>query len=164
MAAAMPMAIGAQLVDPKRQVISLCGDGGFAMLMGDFLTLLQYQLPVKLIIFNNSSLGFVALEQKVAGYPPYGTNLVNPNFASMAEAIGIKGIRVEKPEEVEPALQAALAHNGPVLVDVVVSPVELAMPPKITFEQAKGFSLYMLRQTLAGDGQEVLDTIKTNFL
>jgi pyruvate dehydrogenase (quinone) len=164
MAAAMPMAIGAQLVDLKRQVISLCGDGGFAMLMGDFLTLLQYQLPVKLIIFNNSSLGFVALEQKVAGYPPYGTDLVNPNFAAMAEAIGIKGIRVEKPEDVKPALEEALAHNGPVLVDVVVSPVELAMPPKITFEQAKGFSLYMLRQTLAGGGNEVLDTIKTNFL
>jgi len=164
MAAAMPMAIGAQIACADRQVISLSGDGGFAMMMGDFLTILQYQLPVKLFVFNNSSLGFVALEMKAAGIPPFGTDLTNPNFADMATAIGIKGIRVEKPEDLPPSVAEALAHNGPVLVDVVVNPAELAMPPKINFEQAKGFSLYMLKQTLAGGGSEVWDTLKTNFL
>jgi len=164
MASAMPQAIGAQFSFPDRQVISLSGDGGFAMLMGDILTIYQYDLPVKIIVYNNSSLGFVAMEMKVIGMPPIGTDLKNPDFAKMAEAIGIKGIRVEESEDVEAAIATALAHPGPVLVDVVVNQAELSMPPKIEFEQAKGFGIYMLRQTLLGDGKEVWDTLSSNFL
>lgn len=164
MAGAMPMAIGAQIALPDRQVISLSGDGGFAMLMGDFLTIYQYNLPVKIVVFNNASLGFVALEMKVAGIPPFGTDLKNPNFAKMAEAIGIMGIRVENSEEVPSAIEKALAHNGPVLIDVLTNPSELSMPPKINLKEAKGFGLYMIKQVLSGDGEEVWDTLSTNFL
>lgn len=164
MASAMPQAIGAQLTDLNRQVISLSGDGGFAMMMGDILTIHQYDLPVKLVIYNNSSLGFVAMEMKVIGMPPFGTDLKNPDFAKMAEAIGIRGIRVEKAEDLEAAVAAALAHPGPVVLDVVVNQTELSMPPKIDLEQAKGFGIYMLKQTLKGDGKEVWDTIRSNFL
>ena len=164
MASAMPQAIGAQLAFPGRQVISLSGDGGFSMLMGDILTILQYDLPVKLVIFNNSSLGFVAMEMKVAGLPPFGTDLKNPDFAAMARAMGMTGIRVENPEEIAPALEKAFAHKGPVLLDVVVNPAELTLPPTINLEQAKGFSVYMLKQVLAGDGAEVWETLSTNFL
>jgi pyruvate dehydrogenase (quinone) len=164
MASAMPQAIGAQLAYPDRQVISLSGDGGFAMLMGDFLTIYQYNLPIKIVVYNNGSLGFVAMEMKVAGMPPFGTDLKNPNFAKMAEAIGIMGIRVEDSAELPAAIEKALAHTGPVLIDVLTNPTELVMPPKINMEQAKGFSIYMLRQTLLGDGCEVWDTLKSNFL
>jgi pyruvate dehydrogenase (quinone) len=164
MASAMPQAIGAQLAFPGRQVISLSGDGGFAMMMGDILTIYQYNLPVKLIVYNNGLLGFVALEMKAIGMPPFGTDLKNPNFAKMAEAIGIMGIRVENSEDIPASIEKALAHNGPVLIDVLTNPTELSMPPKINFEQAKGFGIYMLRQTLLGDGPEVWDTLKTNFL
>jgi pyruvate dehydrogenase (quinone) len=164
MASAMPQAIGAQLAYPGRQVISLSGDGGFAMLMGDILTIYQYNLPVKLVVYNNGSLGFVAMEMKVIGMPPFGTDLKNPDFAKMAEAIDIMGIRVENAEDVPAAVEKALAHDGPVLLDVLTNPTELAMPPKINFEEAKGFAIYMLKQTLLGDGPEVWDTLKTNFL
>jgi pyruvate dehydrogenase (quinone) len=164
MASAMPQAIGAQLAFPNRQVISLSGDGGFAMMMGDILTIYQYDLPVKLIIYNNGSLGFVAMEMKVIGMPPFGTELKNPDFAKMAEAIGIMGIRVENSEDLPAAVAKALAHKGPVLIDVLTNPTELAMPPQINFDEAKGFGIYMLRQTLLGDGAEVWDTLNTNFL
>jgi pyruvate dehydrogenase (quinone) len=164
MASAMPQAIGAQLEYPERQVISLSGDGGFAMLMGDILTILQYNLPVKIIVFNNSSLGFVAMEMKVAGLPPFGTDLKNPDFALMAQAMGMMGIRVETPEAIQPALEKAMAHKGPVLIDAVVNPTELSMPPKIELSQAKGFGIYMLKQILNGDGAEVWQTIDANFL
>lgn len=164
MASAMPQAIGAQLAYPGRQVVSLSGDGGFAMLMGDILTIAQYNLPVKIVVFNNSSLGFVAMEMKVAGYPPFGTDLKNPDFAKMAEAIGIKGIRVENPANVGTALEKAFAHDGPVLIDAVVNPAVLVMPPKIEFSQAKGFGLYALKQVFNGNGKEVWDTLTSNFL
>jgi len=164
MASAMPQAIGAQLVDPTRQVFSLSGDGGFAMLMGEILTVRQYQLPVKIVVYNNSSLGFVAMEMKVAGLPPFGTNLDNPDFARMAEAIGIMGIRVTSPTEIKPAIEKAIAHDGPVLIDAVVNPTELSMPPAIELSQAKGFGLYMLKQILHGEGKEVWETIDSNFL
>ena len=164
MANAMPQAIGAQLAYPGRQVISLSGDGGFAMMMGDILTIAQYELPVKIVIFNNSSLGFVAMEMKVAGLPPFGTYLKNPDFAKMAEAIGIKGIRAENPEDITPALREALSHPGPALVDVVVNPTELSMPPKVEIEQVKGFGIYALKQIFNGDGKEVWQTLQTNFL
>ena len=164
MASAMPQAIGAQLAFPARQVISFSGDGGFAMMMGDVLTIYQYNLPVKIVIYNNGSLGFVAMEMKVIGMPPFGTDLKNPDFAKMAEAIGIMGIRVENSEDVPAAIEKALAHDGPVLIDVLTNPTELAMPPEINIDQAKGFGIYMLRQTLLGDGAEVWNTLKSNFL
>jgi pyruvate dehydrogenase (quinone) len=164
MANAMPMAIGAQFTYPDRQVISLSGDGGFAMLMGDILTIRQYKLPVKIVVFNNGILGFVALEMKVQGYPPFVTDLDNPDFALMAESMGIKGIAVRTPDRVAPAIAEALAHNGPVLLDMYVSPSELSMPPTITLEEAKGFSLYMFRQIMDGNLGEVVDTVKSNFL
>ena len=162
MANAMPQAIGAQLTFPGRQVISLSGDGGFSMLMGDFLTIRQLKLPVKIVLFNNGSLGFVELEMKAAGLLEYGTTLDNPDFAKMAETVGIRGIRVEDPSEVPAAIQAALAHEGPVLIDAVVNRQELSMPPKIQLDQAKGFTLYMLKAVPSGKGDEILDLAMTN--
>ncbi|MDT3231644.1 ubiquinone-dependent pyruvate dehydrogenase [Pseudomonas sp. rhizo25] len=164
MANAMPQAIGAQAAFPARQVISMSGDGGFTMLMGDFISLAQLKLPVKLIVFNNSSLGFVAMEMKAAGYLDTGTELKNPDFAVMSNAMGILGIRVEQSEDLEPALRRALAHDGPVLVDVVTATQELVMPPSIKLEQAKGFSLYMLKAVMSGRGDEVIELARTNWL
>ncbi|AXU95758.1 MAG TPA: ubiquinone-dependent pyruvate dehydrogenase [Erwinia persicina] len=164
MANAMPQAIGAQAIDPNRQVIALCGDGGFSMLMGDFLSLAQLKLPVKIVVFNNSVLGFVAMEMKSGGYLTDGTDLENPNFAAIANACGVKGIRVEQASLLDDALQEALAHDGPVLVDVVTAKEELAMPPQIKLEQAKGFSLYMMRAIINGRGDELVDLAKTNWL
>lgn len=134
MANALPHAIGAQSAYPGRQVITFSGDGGLAMLLGDILSLRQLNLPVKLVVFNNSTLGFVELEMKAAGFVSYGTDLVNPNFADLAESAGIQGARVEKPEDLRPALERALAHNGPALVDVIVNRQELSMPPTISVE------------------------------
>jgi len=162
MANALPQAIGAQASHPGRQVIALSGDGGLAMLLGDLLTLRQLKLPVKLVVFNNSSLGFVELEMKASGLVDYGTELVNPDFAKLAESVGILGVRVERPEELRPALIEALAHDDPALVDVVVNRQELSMPPTISLEQAVGFSLYMVRAVLSGRGDEVIDLAKTN--
>src|SRR5271170_1997344 len=135
MANALPQAIGVQASHPGRQVITLSGDGGLAMLLGDLLTLRQLNLPVKVVVFNNGSLGFVELEMKAAGLVDYGTDLVNPNFAKLAESADIMGIRVEAPEDLRPALQTALDHDGPCLVDVKVNRQELAMPPTIKVEQ-----------------------------
>jgi pyruvate dehydrogenase (quinone) len=162
MANALPQAIGAQLPDRGRQVIAMCGDGGFAMLMGDFLTLLQYDLPVKVVIFDNGSLGMVALEMLVAGYPPYQTALKNPDFAAMARAAGVTGIRIEDPGDVRDGLRQALAADGPVLVDVLTDPNALSMPPKITGEQVKGFALAMSRLVLSGDADEVVNMARSN--
>ena len=164
MANALPQAIGAQAAFPGRQVISLSGDGGLAMLLGELLTLRQLKLPVKLVVFNNGTLGFVELEMKVAGFLDFATDLVNPNFAQLATSAGILGLRVEKPETLGPAVKQALSHDGPALLDVVVNRQELSMPPSITAEQAKGFSLYMLRAVLSGKGDEVIDLAKTNLL
>jgi pyruvate dehydrogenase (quinone) len=162
MANAMPQAIGAQLTYPERQVISLSGDGGFSMLMGDFLTIRQLKLPIKIILFNNGALAFVELEMKAAGLLEHGTTLDNPNFAQMAEAIGIRGIRVEDPGDVKGAVREAFDHEGPVLIDALVNRQELSMPPTIQFSQAKGFTLYMLKGVFNGKGDEVLDLAKTN--
>jgi pyruvate dehydrogenase (quinone) len=147
---------------PDRQIISLSGDGGFSMLMGDFLSIRQLKLPVKIVLFNNGALGFVELEMKAAGLLEHGTSLDNPNFAKMAEAVGVRGLRVEDPAEVEPAVREALAHEGPVLIDAVVNRQELSMPPTIQLEQAMGFSLYMLKAVLNGKGDEIFDLAKTN--
>jgi pyruvate dehydrogenase (quinone) len=162
MANAMAQAIGAQAVYPGRQVVSLSGDGGFAMLMGDFLSLAQLKLPVKVVVFNNGALGFIELEQKSTGFLPFGTEFKNPNFAAMAEAVGVRGIRIEDPGEVEAGIAAALAHDGPVLVDAVVNRTELAMPPAVTLEMAKGFTLYMVKAVLSGRGDELIDLARTN--
>ena len=164
MANALPQAIGVQASHPGRQVITLSGDGGLAMLLGDLLTLRQLKLPVKLVVFNNSSLGFVELEMKAAGLVDYGTDLVNPNFAKLAESADVFGVRVEKPEELRPALTEALAHDGPALVEVVVNRQELSMPPTISLDQALGFGLYMIRAVLSGRGDEVIDLAKTNLV
>jgi len=162
MANAMAQGIGAQAAFPGRQVISLSGDGGFTMLMGDFLTLAQYKLPLKVVVFNNGTLGFVELEQKSTGFLDFGVDLQNPNFAAMAEAVGIRGIRIEDAAQVEDGIAAALAHDGPVLVDAVVNRTELAMPPSITLEMAKGFTLYMVQAVIGGRADEVIDLAKTN--
>jgi pyruvate dehydrogenase (quinone) len=162
MANALPQAIGAQKAYPGRQVITLSGDGGLAMLLGDLLSLPQLKLPVKVVVFNNSALGFVELEMKAAGLQNFGTDLLNPDFAAIAEATGILGIRVEKPEELRPALTHALEHDGPALIDVIVNRQELALPPSISAEQALGFSLYMMKAVLSGKGDEVIDLAKTN--
>jgi pyruvate dehydrogenase (quinone) len=162
MANAMAQAIGAQRAFPKRQVISLSGDGGLAMLMGDVLSLTQLKLPVKVVVFNNGTLGFVELEQKSTGFLEYGTELENPNFAAMAEAVGIRGIRLQDAGEVDNGMEAAFAHDGPVLIDAVVNRTELAMPPAITLEMAKGFSLYMLKAVMNGRTDEIVDLARSN--
>ncbi len=162
MANALAQGIGAQAAFPDRQVVSLSGDGGFTMLMGDFLSLVQLGLPVKVVVFNNGALGFIELEQKSTGFLPFGTEFKNPNFAAMAEAIGVRGIRIEDPAEVDAGITAAFAHNGPVLVDAVVNRTELAMPPSITMEMAKGFTLYMVKAVISGRADEVIDLARTN--
>ena len=162
MANAMAQTIGAQTAFPGRQVISLSGDGGFTMLMGDFLSLVQLGLPVKVVVFNNSALGFIEIEQKSSGFLDFGTSFKNPNFAAMAEAAGVRGIRIEDPAAVEKGIAAALAHDGPVLVDAVVSRMVLPVPPASTAEMAKGFTLYMTKAVLGGRAQDLIDLARTN--
>jgi pyruvate dehydrogenase (quinone) len=161
MANALAQAIGAQSAYPGRQVVAMCGDGGFSMLMGDLITLTQQHLPIKVIIFNNSSLGFVELEMKANGFLNEGTDLVNPDFAAMAKAMGIHGQRVEEPEELEEALKQAFEHDGPAVLDVVTNRLELILPPKIELQQVTGFSLYLLKAIIDGRGTEVIDLAKT---
>jgi pyruvate dehydrogenase (quinone) len=162
MANAMPQAIGAQAAYPGRQVISLSGDGGFSMLMGDVITLAHQKLPVKVIIFKNTSLAFVELEQKAGGFLEFATDLGSPDFAKIAEGSGLLGLTVTTPDQVEPMIAQALKHDGPALVEVHVARQELAMPPSITLEQAKGFSLFMLKAVLSGRADEVIDLAKAN--
>jgi len=162
MACALPHAIGAQTAFPHRQVVALAGDGGLTMLFGELITLIQNRLPVKVIVFNNSSLNFVELEMKAAGIVTFGTDLVNPDFAAVAQAMGIFGKRVENPAELEQALSEAFAYDGPAVVDVVTARQELSIPPSITAEQAKGFSLYAIRTIMAGRADELLDLVTTN--
>lgn len=164
MANSVPQAIGAQVAFPGRQVITLSGDGGLAMLLGELLTLAQLDLPVKVVVFDNGSLGFVEVEMKAAGLLEFGTELVNPDFARLAESANILGLRVEKPGELRPALEKALAHDGPALVDVVVNRNELPMPPKIGTGQAVGFGLYMLKAVLNGRGDDVVDLVTSNLI
>jgi len=132
------------------------------MLMGDFLSLAQLGLPVKVLVFNNGTLGFIELEQRATGFLDFGTKFKNPNFAAMAQAVGIYGVRLENPADVEPGIAAALAHDGPALIDAVVNREELSMPPKITLEMAKGFTLYMVKAVMNGRANEVLDLAVTN--
>jgi pyruvate dehydrogenase (quinone) len=163
MANALPHAIGAQAAaGPGRQVVALSGDGGLAMLLGELITLRQQHLPVKIVVFNNGALAFVELEMKAAGIVTYGTDLDNPDFAAIATAAGLFGARVEKAEDLEPALRAAFAHDGAALVDVHTDRLELSLPPKLTYGQIKGFTLYATRTVLAGEGNELVELAKTN--
>ena len=164
MANALPQSIGAQAADPGRQVILMSGDGGLTMLMGDLITLTQMRLPVKVVVFNNRTLGFVELEQKAAGFLDVGVELHNPNFGAMATAMGIMGVRVEDPVEVESALRRAFDHDGPALVDIVTNRAELAMPPKIEPHQVLGFSLWTIKAVLNGRADEIVQLAKTNLL
>lgn len=164
MANAMPQALGVQAAYPGRQIVSLSGDGGLTMLMGDMLTAVQMNLPIKIIVFNNSTLGFVEMEQKAAGYVDTNVALKNPDFGAVAAQMGFFGARVTRSDELESVLRAAFAHDGPALVDVVTETLELAMPPKIQAEQVKGFSLYTLRAIMSGRGDEVLELAKANLL
>ncbi|MFD5426664.1 pyruvate dehydrogenase [Streptomyces sp. NPDC127084] len=162
MANALPQAIGAQFVDRDRQVVSLSGDGGFSMLMGDFLTLVQYDLPVKVVVFDNSSLSMVELEMLVAGLPSYGTAYRNPDFAAIARAAGVHGVRVEKPKQLAGALREAFAHKGPALVDIVTDPNALSIPPKIRAEMVTGFALSASKIVLDGGVGRMLQMARSN--
>lgn len=164
MANAMPQGIGIQVAQPNRQVISLSGDGGFTMLMGDLITLTQMKIPLKVVVFNNGVLGFVALEMKAAGFVDTGVDLENPDFAAMARAMGIHAIRVEDPGDLPGAVKDILDYPGPALLDVVTATQELSMPPTIGIEQMKGFSLWVLRAVMSGRGDAVVDLAKTNLL
>lgn len=160
MANALSQAIGLQSAYPKRQVIALCGDGGLAMLMGELLTLIQQQLPVKVVVFNNGTLGFVEMEMHVGGMLDFGTELKNPNFAQLAEAIGIKAFQVGQSSHLPEKIEAALKHQGPALIDVTVNRAELVMPPSIKMQQIKGFSLYLMKAIINGEGESVIELAK----
>jgi pyruvate dehydrogenase (quinone) len=162
MANALPQAIGVQASNPGRQVVTLSGDGGLAMLLGELITLRQQELPVKIVVFTNGALSFVELEMKAGGYVNYGTELENPDFAAVARALGMHGQRVERPDDLEAALRAAFDHDGPALVEAMVARQELSMPPTITYEQIKGFTLYATRTILSGRGDELVDLASTN--
>jgi len=164
MANALPQAIGAQVSHPGRQVVTLSGDGGLAMLMGDLLSLQQLNAPVKVIVFRNDALAFVELEMKAAGILDFATDLHNPNFARMAEAAGLLGLTAETPEQVKPMIAQAFQHNGPALVEVHVSRQELSMPPTISLDQVRGFGVFMLKVVLSGRGHELVDLTTTNLL
>jgi pyruvate dehydrogenase (quinone) len=162
MANAVPQAIGAQASHPGRQVVTLSGDGGLAMLLGDLITLSQNALPAKIVVFNNGALSFVELEMKAAGIVNFGTELENPDFAAVATALGLHGQRVSDPKDLDAALRTAFAHDGPALVEVMVARQELSLPPTITREQVKGFALWGARTVLSGRGDELIDLARTN--
>jgi pyruvate dehydrogenase (quinone) len=162
MANALCQGIGAQACQPGRQVVALAGDGGLAMLLGELITLRQMHLPVKVIVFNNRALSLVELEMKSGGFVNFGTDLDNPDFAGVARAIGLFATTVEEADELEGAVRAAFTHDGPALVDVRVARQELALPPKITVEQAKGFGLFAMRTILSGEGDQIIEIARTN--
>src|SRR5690606_35506868 len=162
MANALPQAVGAQAAYPDRQVVTLSGDGGLTMLLGELLTLTQNKLPVKVVVLNNSSLNFVELEVKAAGYVNVATDLENPDLAAVAEAMGLKGIRVERSKDLPGAIREILAHDGPALLDVVTEREELTIPPSFQAEQVKGVTLYAIRTVLSGRGDELLALARAN--
>lgn len=163
MANALPQAIGASLAYPERQVVALCGDGGLSMLLGDLMTVVQYKLPVKVVVFNNRSLGMVKLEMEVTGLPDNETDMLNPDFAKLAESMGMKGYTVSEPQQVLPTLMEAFNSPDPVLVNVMTDPNALAMPPQVDWSQMTGFAQAMYRMLVTGRGQEIIDTIHSNF-
>src|SRR5580698_7421512 len=162
MANALPHAIGVQASHPGRQVVTMSGDGGLAMLLGELITLRQQRLPVKVVVFNNGALSFVELEMKAAGVVTYGTDLDNPDFAAIARSVGLFGVRVDKADELEGALKEAFEHDGPALVDVQTARYELSLPPKLTYGEIKGFTLYATRTILSGGGEELVELGRTN--
>jgi pyruvate dehydrogenase (quinone) len=162
MANALPQGVGAASAFPGRQVVAMSGDGGVEMLLGELLTLTQNKLPVKVVVFNNSSLNFVELEMKATGFVTYATGLENPDLAGIARAVGLKGFRVERSDDLRAALTEAFAYDGPALIDVVTERQELTIPPSIQLDQAKGFALYAMRTLLSGRGDELLDLTKVN--
>lgn len=163
MANAMPMAIGASLAHPERQVIAMCGDGGLSMLLGDMATIFQYKLPIKLIVFNNRTLGMVKLEMEVGGMPDNETDMINPDFAMVAQAMGYPGKNVHDPEEVENAIKECLEYNGPYLLNIFTNPNALALPPKIEFDQVIGMTKSMAQLMLGGKMEEAFETVKSNY-
>lgn len=163
MANAMPQAIGAQIANPNKQVIAMCGDGGISMLLGDLATVNQYKVPIKMIVFNNRSLGMVKLEMEVAGLPDNETDMINPDFALVAQAMGITSKNVTDPNEVEQAIQTALSTPGPYLLSIYTNPNALAMPPKVDMKQMVGMTKSMVKLMLSGKMTEVFDTIKSNY-
>jgi pyruvate dehydrogenase (quinone) len=162
MANAMSNAMGAALSHPGRQCIALCGDGGFTMMMGDLLTIVDRNLPVKVVILNNSKLDFVHIEQEEAGLQPFGTDLKNPNFQKVCEAMGAFAVRIEDPKDVEEGVRTALSHDGPAVMDAVVDPLALSMPPHTTFGMAEGFALSLAKQALHGNLDDVIHTAERN--
>jgi pyruvate dehydrogenase (quinone) len=163
MANAMPQAIGAALACPGKQVIAFCGDGGLSMMMGDLMTIVQYNLSVKIIVFNNRTLGMVKLEMEVAGIPDRETEMMNPDFTKIAEAMGMQGITISEPNEVKSGLEKAFQQEGPVLVTIQTDPNALAMPPRLEFDQMKGMALYMEKMMLGGRMDEVFNIISSNY-
>jgi pyruvate dehydrogenase (quinone) len=147
---------------PSRQVIAFCGDGGLSMLMGDLITIVSQKLPIKIIVFNNSTLGMVRLEQMVGGYPFWGTEMHNPDFSAVAKAIGFHAERVERKADIAPAIERAFAHPGPALLDITTDPDAMSMPPKSTYEEAKGFALAMTRMVMDHRSDQVLELVKDN--
>jgi pyruvate dehydrogenase (quinone) len=162
MANSLSQAIGVQSAQPGRQVVTLSGDGGLAMMFGELITLRQLELPVKVVVFNNGALGFVELEMKAAGLVNFGTDLEDPNFAAVAVALGLHGQRVEHPDDLPTALRTGFDHEGPALIEVMTARQELSIPPTVTLEQMKGFSLYATRTVLSGRGDELVDVAKVN--
>ncbi len=162
MANAMPMAMGAGLSCPDRQVIAFCGDGGISMLLGDLMTISQYQIPVKIIIFNNRTLGMVKLEMRVEGYMDWQTDMVNPDFVKLAESMNIAAWEAKESKDVELALSNGLKHKGPAIINIFTDPNALAMPPSLTFEQMKGFAKSMSKMMLNGKFAEIIDTTKSD--
>lgn len=164
MANAYPQAMGAAAAYPGRQVIAMCGDGGMTMLMGDLLTLVQEKLPVKLLIFNNGSLGFVEMEQRIEGLLDNYTDLQNPDFSALAKVCGIAGWRVENAGDLEVAMQDWLAAEGPALLDVKVNRMELVMPPHVKPTQVASTAMFGIRAILDGRTKEVVALLRDNFL
>ncbi len=162
MANALPQAIGAALCAPERTVVALCGDGGLSMTTGDLATIAQYKLPVKVIVFNNRSLGMVKLEMEVAGLPDWQTDMHNPDFAMLAQAYGLPGITISQPDKVKESISQALSQPGPILLNIMTDPNALAMPPKIQLAQVRGMAASMTKLMLNGEFEEVWETIKSN--
>lgn len=162
MANALPHAIGAQFAEPGRQVVSMSGDGGLAMLLGELLTVHRHRLPIKIVVFNNSSLGMVKLEMLTEGLPDYGTDHDPIDYATIARGIGIEAVRIEKPEHLRDGLRQALQAEGAVLVDVVTDPAALSMPPHVTSEQIRGFAMAASKTVLAGGVGKMIDMARTN--
>jgi len=162
MANALPQAFGAQLADRGRQVVSMSGDGGFSMLMGDLLSLVQYDVPVKIVLFDNSSLAMVEVEMMVEGLPPYATGHPHTDYAAIARAAGAFGVRVEDPKDVRTALREAFRHEGPALVDIVTDPNALSIPPRITGEQLSGFALSATKMVLNGGVGRMVQLARSN--